>query len=189
MERLKSIYEKFYQRFPYTGSLVILDTETTGFAKDSRVIEIGSIGISFNGFDISFDTYETLIKPGFSLDPKITEITGITDEELENAPGDEKYKEFVNWLNKIQPTKCIAHNASFDKRMLEYNLSRTDNQYTFPGWDCTMQLSKRNLKNVKNDQLKTIAEYYQFLNNQAHRALADAEVAAYIYAKIMLGEY
>jgi DNA polymerase III alpha subunit (gram-positive type) len=83
MERLKSIYEKFYKQFPFTGNIVIVDTETTGFAKDARVIEIGAIAICYDGFDITFDTFETLINPGFNLDAKIVEITGITDSELE----------------------------------------------------------------------------------------------------------
>jgi len=189
MERLKPIYEKFYKQFPFTGNIVILDTETTGFTKDARVIEIGAIAICYDGFDITFDTFETLINPGFNLDAKIVEITGITDSELENAPSDEKYSHFITWLNQIKPNRIIAHNASFDKRMLEYNLHRTDNQYTFPEWVCTVQLSKRHLKNVKNDKLATLAEYFQFVNQQQHRALSDAETAAYVFCKIMLGEY
>ena len=189
MERLVSIYEKVYQQFPYLGTLAFLDTETTGLGNDAKVIEIGAIVISFDGIDVGFNTFETLINPEMILDKKITEITGITDNDLKDAPGVEKYGEFVEWLNKHQPKKCIAHNAQFDKRMLVNNFYRTDNQYDFPEWNCTMEMSKRFLRNVKNNQLKTIAEYYQFVNLNAHRALADAEVCAYVYAKMLLGEY
>jgi len=122
MDRLKSVYEKFYRQFPYYGNLLIIDLETTGFQKDARIIEIGAIAIKFDGLDVYFDTFESLINPGFALPTKITEVTGITDQDLENAPGDEKFAEFVEWLLNVNAKKCVAHNATFDKNKLEYNL-------------------------------------------------------------------
>ena len=52
-----------------------------------------------------------------------------------------------------------------------------------------MKMSRQTMTKLANDQLKTLSAHFNFANTQAHRALADAEVCAYIYCKMMLGEY
>lgn len=189
MERLLEVYKNYYNKYPYAGNLGFLDLETTGFDRNARIIEIGSIIINFDGFDVNFYTFESLINPGFNVSPKITEITNITNEELEKSRGDEVYNEFIPWLNQYSPNKLIAHNAKFDKSKLENNLIRVGyNNFNIP-FECTMELSRKNIKNIKSDKLESLCEYFNFQNKQAHRALADTEACAYIYAKIMLGEF
>lgn len=191
MERLKSVFERFYNENPNYGSLQFFDCETTGFAKDARIIEIGSIIVYFDGFDVHFDTFESLINPGELISDKINEITHITNDELRVAPGDEVYEKYASWSKQYKPKIIGAHNASFDKGKLTYNLERVGCSYVYelPEFVCTVQMSKKYLTKTKNDKLGTVAEYFNFENRSAHRALADAEVCAYIWAKIMLGEY
>lgn len=189
MDRLKPIFEKLYSQSPYIGNNIYIDVETTGLQKDARIIEIGAIAIIFDGLDLSFEIFETLINPGFDIVDKITEITGITNEELHKAPGDEQYDEFVKWVKRINPKSLIAHNAKFDKSKLEYNLYRTHQDIILPPFQCTMEMSRKNLTKPANDKLSTLAEYFQFVNKNAHRALSDTEVCAFIHAKMLLGEY
>ena len=85
MDRLASIFERLYNRFPYLGDLVFIDTETTGLESTARIIEIGAIRTSFDGFDVSFDTFEILINPGVPVSEGARKVNGITEEELENA--------------------------------------------------------------------------------------------------------
>lgn len=189
MSRLDNILEALYKQQPYLGRLVFLDLETTGLQKDARIIEIGAIAVAYNGFDVDISTFESLINPGFPIIEKITEITGITNEELSKARGDEVYDDFLQWWMEFNPTKVIAHNASFDKGKLEYNLFRINRPVTLPPFECTMKMSRQHMTKTANDQLKTLSAHYNFANSQAHRALADAEVCAYIFAKMTLGEY
>jgi DNA polymerase III epsilon subunit-like protein len=187
--RIEEIYKRLYETIPSLGNLGIVDLETTGFQKDARIIEIGSIAIEFDGFDINIKTFSELINPGFPVSDKITEITGITNEELSKARGDEVYQDYHRFLKQTAPSKLIAHNAVFDKGKLEYNMFRVGYTEILPPFECTMRLSKQHLKQAKADNLKTLSEHFNFKNMDAHRALADAETCAYIYAKIMLGEY
>lgn len=187
--RITDIFKRLYENNPYIGNLMFVDVETTGLEKDAKIIEIGAIITSFDGFDVHIKTFEELINPNQTIVSKITEITGITNEELLVARGDEVYSEFLEWVKKNEPVKCVAHNAKFDKEKLEYNLFRTSNQNILPPFDCTMEMSKKYLTKPKKDNLKVLSEYFNFKNTQAHRALSDTEVCAYIFAKITLGEY
>lgn len=188
MERLKELYERYYNAFPYAGSLGFVDTETSGLSRSARIIEIGAIAIDFDGIDVQFDTYETLINPGFQIDAKITELTKIANEDLNKAPGDEVYDDFIEWMQTKNFNKLIAHNAQFDERMLRSNFERLNKRVSIPSFECTMKMSKKMLNSIENNKLVTVANHYNFSNQSAHRALSDTEVCAYIYAKMMLGE-
>jgi len=190
MERLAPIFNKLYTKFPYMGNLLFVDVETTGLEADARLIEIGAILTSYDGFDVSFDTFEILINPGVQIVEIITKITGITNDELVNAPKEEQaYPIFMEWLKDKEITKCVAHNSQFDEGKLKYNLMRTVQAYPLPSFECTMRMSKQYLKGPKNDKLGTLAAWFNFVNSQAHRALSDTETCAYIFGKISLGEY
>lgn len=189
MDRLQAIFQRLYEKFPYLGPLMFIDVETTGLDGEARLIEIGAICTSFDGFEVNFSTFETLINPGVQIAEIITKITGITNDELALADSEAIYGSFVEWVKKQAPEKCIAHNAQFDKGKLEYNLNRLGYDLVLPPFECTVRMSKQNLKGPKNDKLGTLAEWFNFVNTQAHRALSDTETCAYIFAKISLGEY
>jgi len=66
------------------NSFICLDLETTGLnPKTDKIIEIGAIRIE-NG--VQTGTFETFVNPGRLLEERITELTGIRDEDLQNAP-------------------------------------------------------------------------------------------------------
>lgn len=188
MERLLSVFEQFYNKFPYYGNLCFIDVETTGLDASARLIEIGAIAVGFDGFNVKFKTFETLINPGMQISSRITEITGITNDDLRDAPGDEVYDKFEAWLTKFNFKYLIAHNADFDEGKIKYNLKRVGKDLQLPPFDCTMKLSRKVNHQTKDDKLKTLAQHFQFENKQAHRALADTEVCAYIFCKMKLGE-
>jgi DNA polymerase III epsilon subunit-like protein len=192
MEKLKEIYTRFYERFPSMGNLTGIDLETTGFSSDAKIIEIGAIAVINTFNDVQFNSFETLINPGELISDKITEVTKITNSELSVAPVEKvAYTNFENWYESLPIIdKFIAHNAGFDRSKLLNNLTRMNSaiKNKIPTFECTMQLSRKNLIKIANDKLETLCDYFNFQNRQAHRALADAEAALYVYAKIMLGE-
>ena len=90
---------------------VVFDLETTGLYPNSgdSIIEIGAVKIC-NGEII--DRFDELIDPGKELDPKITEITCITDNMLKGKRGElEVLTDFIKWSDGLP---LVAHNAKFD---------------------------------------------------------------------------
>jgi len=106
-----------------TKTLVALDLETTGLEVErDAIIEIGAI--KFKGDRIEGE-FSTLVNPGRKLTPFVTQLTGISDAMLVNAPLLSgvlpKLEEFVG------DDAIIGHNIKFDlsflraKRVLRYN--------------------------------------------------------------------
>lgn len=193
MQRLKQIFEEFYNKNNFYKNLLFIDTETTGFANTDRIIEIGAIGIKFNGIDVEFHTFQTLINPGDgyeNLEPKITEITKIASDDLkaDGVPTEyEAYSAFLEFLSNFStPDYCeiIAHNASFDENKLRTNMSRLGLSFMWPKFSCTKIMA--NIVPSRDKKLNTLAEYFGFINEQKHRALTDTETCAFIWAKMKL---
>ena len=79
---------------PLDGEFCVFDTETTGLDPGVEYMtEIGAVIVK-NGEVV--DEFDTFVKPGKPITPKITELTGITNEMAANAPTtDENYKKGV----------------------------------------------------------------------------------------------
>lgn len=95
--------------------LVFLDVETTGLdGKSDRVIEIFLLAVDKSG---KVHQYESLINPKRPIPQRITEITGITNEDVKNAPTEavvaSQIREFIGLGTPV------AHNLPFDRRFLD----------------------------------------------------------------------
>lgn len=110
----------------------ILDTETTGFAGDDEVVQIGILGV---GGEILFDR---LIKPvkGW-IHPQASRVNGITMDLLREAPLlREVHREFAGAL---RGRRVIAYNASFDQRMVAQSERANGLEPLSHQWECAMQ--------------------------------------------------
>jgi len=186
-QRLRPIFSSFYQKFPDHGPLIFLDTETTGL-KDGDIIELAAISVDYhpNLGRVEMDAFCQLIYPGTIMPPWVIEIHGITNEMLRKnglAPR-EVLASFVDWACEKSPRNIVAHCASFDKGMLEGDFSKHGVAYKLPEFVCTVKMAKG--LPTQNRKLGTLAAHYDFPNRQTHRGLADSEVCAYIFAKMML---
>ena len=94
--------------------LVFMDVETTGLdAAKERIIEVFLLAIHRSG---SVKEYETLINPERPIPPKITDLTGLTDQDVAQAPLEGKVApEIRNFIGNGTP---VAHNLPFDRRFL-----------------------------------------------------------------------
>ena len=104
--------------------IVVFDTETTGiaFGRD-EIIELGATVLSAEGEEDSLDLLIRL-SPGRTLPPFITNLTGITAEQLERE-GVEKTDAcdaFCGLLGEGERTLLAAYNAQFDLNFLYYFL-------------------------------------------------------------------
>ena len=163
---------------------IVFDLETTGLSANEgdSIIEIGAVKIS-NG--IIVDRFDELINPGKLLDPKITEITCITDEMLKNKPTEkEMVIKFMNWVGD---TPMVAHNARFDLSFLEmaylkYNLGRFRNTIID-----TLGLSRYLESHERYHNLATLVKRYniEWDEDKHHRADYDSEGTALIFYKML----
>ena len=98
-------------------SFIVLDLETTGLSnKFDEIIEISALRV--RSFHVT-DVFSTLIKPTFEISDEITEITGITNEMLSNAP---LFSEIEFELREfIGDDYILGHNVNFDINFLYDN--------------------------------------------------------------------
>jgi len=162
--------------------MIVFDLETTGLPKaegsdldmQPKVIEFGGIKIDEDFNEI--DRMEFLCNPGQDLDPVITKITGISDDMLVGKkPFIAHYKDLCDWF--LGESTMCAHNLSFDRKVLRFELERIDKMTSFP-WPykhvCTVEVGE-NVWGVK----RKLSEIYEEVTGQkhigAHRATADIE--------------
>ena len=108
----------------YFDRVVVFDTETTGIAFDTdEIIELGAVSLEAGEERESMDLLLRL-SPGRTLPPFITELTGITDSQLE-AEGVEKEtaaERFCALLEGAERPLLVAYNAQFDLNFLYHFL-------------------------------------------------------------------
>lgn len=152
--------------------LVIIDTETTGLnCNYHRIIEVAAIKVS--GGEI-ISEFNSLIKITGDVPYLITQITGITKEDLNNE-GRDPEEVFPEIKEFIGNSTFVAHNVNFDYRFLNAEFGR----YEIPELDnpklCTVQVARRSNLPITNFRLTTIKEYLG-IDIQSHRALNDVMV-------------
>ena len=167
--------------------MIIFDLETTGLPKaegsdlilQPKIIEFGAVKL--DGDFHETDKLEFFVNPGVQLDPKITKITGITDDMLKDEkPFIAYYKILAEWFcgEKI----LVAHNLPFDRKVLRFELERYDKLTKFP-WPyehlCTVEIGE----SVWGKKRK-LGEIYSEITGKehkgAHRSIADVRATAEI---------
>ena len=184
---LQSVYEQYFDQNPYVNKIVGVDVECTSLDNEARIFEIGAAGFEYDGLDLNYIEFSSFVNPHMPIPQKIIDITHITDDMVANAPEAEdvfpKFTEFLTGSKII-----IMHNAPFDSRILRHNYFRTNmnfNEFELRT-RCTLQQAKAAKLPISSMKLGDVAEYFNYKNEQAHRALHDALAALYIHAKMSL---
>jgi len=161
---------------------VVFDLETTGAkSPPCRVTEIGAYRVK-NGRIT--EEFQTLVNPETLIPTFISQLTGITNQMVRNAP---KFREVAaDFLDFIGDSVLVAHNAQFDMRFLNHEIGRiyTDYRVGNPHL-CTVRLSRRLLPHVENHRLKTLADYFSVGLVHHHRAAPDAHATAHIFVNLL----
>ncbi|MFM9904618.1 MAG: PolC-type DNA polymerase III [Pyrinomonadaceae bacterium] len=161
---------------------VVFDLETTGAkAPPCRITEIGAYRVR-NG-EVT-DKFETLVNPEMLIPPFITQLTGISDSMVAEAP---LFSDIApDFLTFIGDSVLVAHNSGFDMRFLNHEVGRVFPDYRMANpCLCTVQLSRRLLPHIANHKLKTVAEHYSIDLVNHHRASADAYATAHIFVNLL----
>ena len=163
-------------------SVLVIDFETTGLSPDygDRAIEIGAVLVRNNQIA---DRFQSLINPKMRISSFIADYTGITNQMLKKAPpADEVMHRFVDFMADHH---LVAHNASFDRRFLDSELKRI-NASRKQEFACSMLISRRIYPDAPSHNLQSIIQYRKIqTNGQFHRALADAEMTALLWIKMI----
>lgn len=147
----------------------VVDVETTGFGKSDRLVEIGIVLVDGNEI---IQEWETLINP--ERDISNWDIHGITSDAVSLAP---VFGEVVDEISTFLDGRIfVAHNISFDTRMLGQEFTRLNRVVNFGQGLCTLQATK-----LKLDQA---CLQYGVINSSAHRALTDARATALILSQV-----
>jgi DNA polymerase-3 subunit alpha (Gram-positive type) len=162
---------------------VVFDLETTGAkAGPCRITEIGAYRVR-NG-EVTAE-FQTLVNPEIPIPWFITQLTGITDEMVRDAP---LFRDIAHdFLSFIGDSILVAHNSGFDMSFLNYEIGRVYRDYKVANpCLCTVQLSRKLLPDILNHKLKTVAEHYSIDLVNHHRASADAFATAHIFVNLLI---
>ena len=102
------------------GPFTIFDIETTGMSPvRDRIVELAAVRVDLDG---SQKNFSSLLNPGCSIPPRASSVHHITDDMVKNAPFFGDIAE--DFLNFIEGSKLVAHNATFDLSFIQESLVR-----------------------------------------------------------------
>lgn len=161
------------------NSYIALDTETTGVNPSAdRIIEIGMAKV-IDGEIV--DRYSTLIDPQMNISERITELTGITNDDVKGKPviadviGD--ILEFIGEL------PLLRHNIIFDYSFIKKAAVNNSFKFEKDGID-TLKMARRVLPEMPHKGLEYLCGQLDINPGHSHRAYDDAVSAMQLYNKM-----
>lgn len=163
----------------FDGTFICFDIETTGLsAARDKITEIGAVKVE-NG--VITDTFSTFANPEMPIPQKITQLTGITDDMVKDAPSQ---SEAVGaFLEFASDNVLVAHNAPFDTSFIAKACEDMGREYNYTSID-TVAISRAILTDIKNCKLDTVAKFLRLGDFNHHRATDDAEMLARIFINL-----
>ncbi len=162
--------------------LLVVDFETTGShpRQGDSIIQIGAVAIDDGQVT---DSFSTLVNPGQAIPPFITQLTGITDEMVAEAPSLEEV--FPRLLRLLDGRAFVAHNASFDLQFLQEALL-SQGYYAFDGYVLdTVELSRLLMPTQNSYRLGELASDLEIEHENPHQADSDAMATAQLFLHLM----
>ncbi|WP_105116915.1 bifunctional DnaQ family exonuclease/ATP-dependent helicase [Streptococcus suis] len=156
----------------------VVDLEATGTGADAKIIQIGIVLVE-NGEII--DSFATDINPYELLDDHIKNLTGITDQQLEQAPDFGQVASTI--YDMIGDAIFVAHNVKFDANLLAEALFFEGYELLTPRVD-TVELAQLFFPTFDKYSLGNLAEHLDLGLDQAHTAISDALATARLLIKI-----
>ena len=156
----------------YPQSYAVVDVETTGLARDDRIVSAAVYRLDAQG-EVE-DHWYTEVNP--ERDPGPVWIHGLTSDALAGAP---LFPEIAGeFADRLAGRVLVAHNAAFDWSMIAREYARAGRTAPVRQRLCTIALAKELRLPLPNHKLESLAAHYGVVARRAHHALDDARVLA-----------
>lgn len=157
--------------------IAIVDIETTGprIEEGDQIIQIAAVIIE-EGHIIK--EYNMLINPEIEIPFHISQLTGINQEEVFKAP---TFKQVAGlWYERLKGCVFVAHNLALDLTFLQENFSRHGFAAFEPTALDTVRLAKLLVPQASGFNLSDLSKHFNLFFENAHDALADAQLTTQI---------
>ena len=154
---------------------MVFDCETTGLGKHDRIVEIAAVEVDVDTGDV-VDEFDTLVNP--ERDVGRTNLHGITASMVEAAP---TFAEIAAALaRRMHGSTLVAHNLSFDARMLSQEFGRLNTAFAAGSGFCTLRAT--------SEKLGVACQRHEIAPFEQHQALADARATALLLTRVYEAE-
>lgn len=164
-----------------SSPIAVIDFETTGISpgQGARATEVAIVLLESGQI---VDRFQSLMRTGVWIPSFITQLTGISNAMVAEAPpAEEVMGEAARFVGAAP---MVAHNAAFDRKFWEAELGHAGLPAPQP-FACTVLLSRRLYPEASSHKLGNIVDHLGLPRaGRAHRALADAEMAASLLARM-----
>lgn len=167
----------------FPSSFVAIDIETTGLSPEyDTIIELGAVKVT--NFVVT-DTFASLVRYDHDLfiDEYITQLTGITQEMIDNAPNMENV--LPAFLDFVSDSVLLGHNVSFDINFIYDEMMQRYNKPFSNSFVDTIRISRRLHPEERHHRLSDLAKRYGIEQSATHRALADCLTTIRCYNAII----
>jgi DNA polymerase-3 subunit epsilon len=174
-----------------TKKLIVLDTETTGLEVEQghRIVEVGAVALADRKrTDLHFHSY---LNPQRSIDEEAEKVHGLSMERLSSEPEFSEIAE--SFLEFVEGSILVIHNAAFDLGFLNAELKRASSQYPALEEICevedTLLLARSKFPGQRNS-LDALANRFEVTgyDRSFHGALLDANILADVYIHLTGGQ-
>ena len=174
-----------------TKKLIVLDTETTGLEVEQghRIVEVGAVALADRKrTDLHFHSY---LNPQRSIDEEAEKVHGLSMERLSSEPEFSEIAE--SFLEFVEGSILVIHNAAFDLGFLNAELKRASSQYPTLEEICDVEdtlLMARNKFPGQRNSLDALANRFEVTgyDRSFHGALLDANILADVYMQLTGGQ-
>ncbi|MAV04450.1 MAG: exonuclease [Flavobacteriaceae bacterium] len=159
----------------------IVDVETTGGKYNEEGITEIAI-YKFDGINI-IDQFISLLNPEIPIQPYVQQLTGINNKMLTKSP---KFFQVAKRILEItENTILVAHNSSFDYRMLKIEFDRLGFEFKIPQL-CTVKLSKKLIPKMESYKLGKLVKSLGIPLSNRHRAAGDAMATVELFKLLLI---
>lgn len=161
----------------------VVDIETTGGkAEYHRITEIGIV--KMQGTKI-IERWQSLVNPQRRIPKFITQLTGISNETVADAP---LFSDIADEVDAFTHNAIfVAHNVNFDLGFIKQEFARLNKYYKRPKL-CTVQQCRKVFPKLSSYSLANLCDHFDIDMTRHHRALSDADAAAELLRLVLKNE-
>lgn len=177
VQRIRTAQEKKLREQGY----MVIDVETTGLRADQHeIIELAALHVVEHQVT---DTFAALVRPNAPVPEAITALTGINNDMLQEngLPLPEAMQRFLTF---VADRRVVCHHAAFDYAFLKAACRKCHMPEFRNPYADTCQLAKRQLDDVPDYKLATLAAHLGIDATRTHRALDDCRITHAVFEKL-----